>query len=106
MNIFICRYRGIAKIIGMLWLWCLLRPIEEKFKNQLGKQKNKMWFPGKELHCLCFLKSLNYNENFYSNIFLYKSVPDLNFAFLSAVHHDITSEDHTFANNGALLFFL
>ena len=80
MSIFILRYIGIAKIITIV-LWCLLRPTEKKFKNQLGKQKNKMWFTTKELYYLYFLISLNYN-NIYSDLFLYEVVYHLKLAFL------------------------
>ena len=78
MSIFILRYIGIAKIITIV-LWCVLRPTERKFKNQLGKQKNKMWLPIKEFWLdLYFLISLNYNEKFYSDLFLYEVVYHLN----------------------------
>ena len=79
MSIFILRYIGIAKITTIV-LWCLLRPTEKKFKNQLGKQKNKMGFPTKELYYLYFLISLNYNENIYSDLFLHEVIYHLKLA--------------------------
>ena len=81
MSIFILRYIGIAKITTIV-LWCLLRPTEKKFKNQLGKQKNKMGFPTKELYYLYFLISLNYNENIYSDLFLHEVIYHLKLASL------------------------
>ena len=53
---------------------------EKKFKNQLGKQKNKMGFPTKELYYLYFLISLNYNENIYSDLFLHEVIYHLKLA--------------------------
>ena len=78
-------YISVAKITGIVCARRFQDLQNRNLKINLANKQTKMtWFLAKELHCLHSLICLSYNENLYSDFFLYMTISDLKFTFLSS----------------------